>query len=59
MHDWNKLVVEKLSFHLGEIVFGTNMVGAKAYYLLLRLIQEYKVNLSQGIKDWNDRIKQL
>ena len=36
--DFYKLVVDELFFRLGEIVFGTDMVGQNAYYLLRRLI---------------------
>ena len=57
--DFYKLVVDKLFFCLGEIVFETDMVGANAYYLLRHLIQDYKVNINQGIKEKSDRIKQL
>ena len=32
--DFYKLVVEELFFRLAEIVFGTDMVGQNAYYLL-------------------------
>ena len=59
MLDFYELVVEELFFCLGEIVFGTNMVGAKAYYLLRRLIWDYKVNPGRGIKEWHDRFKVL
>ena len=51
--------MEELFFRLGEIFLGTDMVGANAYYLLRRLIRDYKVNPSQGIKEWSNRIKQL
>ena len=54
-----KLVVEDCFFCLGEIVFGIDMVGANAYYLLRRLIRDYKVNPNRGIKEWSDRVKIL
>ena len=46
-------------FRLGGIIFGTNIVGVNAYYLLRRLIWDYKVNPNQGSKEWSDRLKQL
>ena len=57
--DFYKLVVDELFFRLGEIFFGTDMVGVNACYLLRCLIRDYKVNSNQGIKEWSDRFKQL
>ena len=56
--DFYKLVVKELFFLLGDF-FGTDMVGQNAYYLLRRLMQDYKVNPSRGIKEWSDRVKTL
>ena len=39
-----KLVLEEMFFRLGEMGFGTDMVGENAYYYLRRLIRDYKVN---------------
>ena len=54
-----KLVLEEMFFQIGEIGFGTDMVGQNAYYLLRHLIQDYKVNPNEGIKEWGNMVKML
>ena len=51
--------MEEIFLHLGEIVFGTDMVGENAYYLLESLIWGYKINPNQGIKEWSNKVKIL
>lgn len=52
-----KQAVEQMC--LVEIILGTDMVSKNAYYLLWRLIWDYKVNPNQGTKEWADRVKIL
>ena len=57
--DTNPLFLEEILFCLEELIFGTDMIGHNAYYLLRRLMRDYKVDLNWGIKEWQWRITQL
>ena len=50
--DINPLILEEIKFRLEELIFGTDMIGCNAYYLLRRLIRDYKVDPNWGIKEW-------
>ena len=49
--EFYKRVLEQMFFWLGEIKFGTDMIGENAYYYLKRLIWDYRVNPNQRIKE--------
>ena len=57
--DINPLFMEEVLFCLEESIFGTNMIGRNAYQLLRRLMQNYKVDSNQGVKEWQCCINQL
>ena len=42
--DLNPLLLEEIEFRLEELIFGTNMIRRNAYYLLQRLMRNYKVD---------------
>ena len=48
--DINPLILEEIIFPLEELIYGTNMISRNAYYLLRRLIRDYKVDPNCGIK---------
>ena len=57
--DINPLFLKEILFRLEELIFGTDMIGRNAYYLLKCLMQDYKVNSNQRVKEWQCRINQL
>ena len=48
--DINPLVLEEVIFRLKELIFGTDMIRRNVYYLLRRLMRDYKVDANRGIK---------
>ena len=42
--DLNPLLLEEILFQLEELIFGTDMIGRNAYYLLQRLMRNYKID---------------
>ena len=50
--DIQSLILEEVIFRLEEFIFGTNTIGCNAYYLLRRLMRDYKVDANRGIKEW-------
>lgn len=54
-----KHLLENILFQLGNMVFGTDMVGENAYYYLRNLIQHYEINPNQGIWEWMDQVQIL
>ena len=55
----NPLLLEEVMFRLEELIFGTDMIGRNAYYLLRKLIRFYKIDPNRGIKEWQIRVNQL
>ena len=47
----NPLILEEIIFRLEELIYGTNMIGPNAYYLLRCLIRDYKVDPYRRIKE--------
>lgn len=48
----NPLLLEEVTFCLEELIFGTDMIGRNAHYLLRKLIRFYKIDPNRGIKEW-------
>ena len=57
--DINPLMLKEIIFCLEELIFGTDMIGRNVYYLLRRLMLDYKVDANRGIKEWQWRMTQL
>ena len=57
--DINPLIFKEIMFRLQELIFGTNMVGRNAYYLLRQLMHSYNVDSHRGIKEWQCCMNQL
>ena len=57
--DINPIILEEIEFRLEELIFGTDMIGRNAYYLLRRLMRNYKVDAVRGIQEWCWRMNQL
>ena len=57
--DLNPLILEEIEFRLEELIFGTDKIGRNAYYLLRRLMRNYKVDAVRGIQEWCWRMNQL
>ena len=55
----NPLILEEIIFRLEELIYGTDMIGCNVFYLLRRLIHDYKVDPHRGIKEWQWRMTQL
>ena len=53
------LMLERIIFCLEELICRTNMIGHNTYYLLRRLMRDYKVDINRGIKNWQWRKTQL
>ena len=51
-YDFNPIRMEELIFWLGKLIFGTDIVGHNKFYWLKRLMRNYKVNWSRGIRGW-------
>ena len=46
----NLLMLEEIIFRLEEVIFETDVIGRNMYYLLRRLMRDYKVNANRRIK---------
>ena len=57
--DINPIILDEIEFRLEELIFGTDMIGRNAYYLLRRLMRNYKVDAVRGIQEWCWRMNQL
>ena len=57
--DINPLMLEEIIFPLEELIFGANMIGLNAYYLLRRLMCDYKVDTNSQVKEWQWPMTQL
>ena len=57
--DINPIILEEIEFRLEELIFGTDMIGRNAYYLLRRLMRNCKVDAVRGIQEWCWRMNQL
>ena len=52
-------MLEEIIFGLEELIFGTDMIENNTYYLLSRLMRDYKVDENCGVKEWQWHMTQL
>ena len=52
-------MLKEIIFRLEELIFGTNMIGRNTYYLLRRLMRDYKIDTNYRIEEWYWRMIQL